>query len=391
MVNILHFSRTPLAGAPIRLVRALQNHTNYNVHLVDLKKWGIFDQDIIFSENSEQAMELAEDADIIHLHNYLDYNSNDFSPINFQELHNEGKIFVRQFHSHPQLVAREMKISISDLLDSPIPSLVIAQFQERYYPTARVVPNIIPQDDPYYKKSKEDTSETIFFSPSAKDSILADRWNTKGAYETIKILKKVSQNTGCPLKIMSGKPLDQVLRMKGQAKVVVDELITGSYHMSGLEGLSLGKPVFAYLDPRVDYVLREISGAKYSPFINIRLEDAQKVMINLLNHPDASYEIGKASRKWIEEYWSEQKLIRHYEDVYKKLLVDPAMLTRQESLAMTDPAMHYRSIDLPDHIYSSRFKLYNGCINKTRYNIIKNTIQMRNLTLSMLMKIKQAL
>ena len=391
VLNILHFSRTPLAGAPIRLVRALQKHTGYNAHLVDLKRWGMYDHDIVLSENPELVMELAEDADIIHLHNYLDYNSTDFFPINFHELHNEGKIFVRQFHSHPQLVAREMKISVKDLLDSPIPPLVIAQFQERYYPKARVVPNIIPQNDPLYKPSPEDPSESIFFSPSAKDSILTDRWNTKGAYETIKALNKVSKKTGCPLKIVSGKPLNQVLNGKRQAKIVVDELVTGSYHLSGLEGLSLGKPVFAYLDPRVDYVLREISGAKVSPFINIRLEDVFDVIVDLLHHPDTSYEIGKTSRKWIEQHWSDHELIKHYEDVYKKLLVDPTTITRQESLALLNPATSYRSVNIPDQIYSSRFKKYNGYFSRAQFNVDKNTVQAKNTILSLLMKIKHAL
>lgn len=391
VLNILHFSKTPLAGAPIRLVRALQEHSTYNVHLVDSNRWGIYDQDIVFLENPELVMELAEDADIIHFHNYLDYDSKDFFPINFQELHNQGKIFVRQFHSHPQLVAREMKTNIKDILDSPIPSLVIAQFQERYYPNARVVPNIIPQNDPQYKPSKEDLSECIFFSPSAKDNLFTDRWNTKGAYETMKVLEKVSQKTGFPLRVISGKNLNQVMSMKRQAKTVIDELATGSYHLSGLEGLSLGKPVFAYLDPRVDYVLREISRAKISPFLNIRLEDTFDVMVDLLNHPDVSYEIGKASRKWIEKYWSDHELIKHYEDVYQKLLVDPTMIRRQESLSLTDTAMYYRSIDLPDRVYSSRLKLYDRRFIKTRYKIDKNTLWMRNTIQSLFVKIKNAL
>jgi len=149
--------------------------------------------------------------------------------------------------------------------------------------------------------------------------------------------------------------------------------------------------VFAYLDPRTDYVLREISGAKVSPFINIRLEDTFDVMVDLLNHPDASYEIGKASRKWIEQYWSDCELIRHYEDVYKKLLVDSTMITRQTSLTLSDSATRYRSINLPDQIYSSRFKLYNGYINKIGYNIEKNAVRGRNIILSQVNKIKHAL
>ena len=101
MIKVIHFSKTMLAGAPIRLVKALNKYSNYNVRLIDLNKCSMYDQDLVWNkyhqdimyDNSKKKMyQLAQDADIIHLHNYIDLDSNEFAPISFRDLLKNGKI-----------------------------------------------------------------------------------------------------------------------------------------------------------------------------------------------------------------------------------------------------------------------------------------------------------
>ncbi|WP_295437989.1 hypothetical protein [uncultured Thiodictyon sp.] len=353
-VSIVHFSRTPLAGAPVRLINALRSYTAYNVHLVDLKRWGLFDHDVVHSETPDRVFELAAKADIIHLHNYLDYNSNDFYPVDFKYLYKSGKIFLRQFHTHPESVAHVMGITAEELLASSIPSIVIAQFQERYYPHARVVPNIIPQDSPPYRPLIKDLEHHVFYGPSVSIRAWEHRWNTKGMPETLALLERVSRCTNCRVKWMSGQPLADVMREKRRSHLVIDELVTGSYHMSGLEGLSLGKPVLAFLDERTQYVLREISGSDLCPFINSRIEDGFDILLYLLRHPDEMAEIGASSREWIECYWADHILVQHFVDVYEAILLNPGLIVRQESLRLHNKATRFHALILPDLVYQSR-------------------------------------
>ena len=361
-MRILHFSKTILGGAPIRLVRALQQHTNYEVSLIDLKKWDMFEQDIIHEEDLEKMLETAEKADIIHLHNYLDYDSNDFYPVDFNELRKKGKIFVRQFHSEPYFVARIMGKNVSDVLESSIPSLVIAQFQERFYPNACVVPNIIPQDDQSYMPLSENPSNGISFYPTWESSAWDDRWNTKGAPETLSLIKNVARRTGCNINYLTNQSHVKVMQEKRRASLIIDDLVTGSYHISGLEGLSLGKTVLAFLDDRTQQVLREISGSDICPFINVRLEDALEVMTYLLVHPNEMAEIGINSRKWIEKYWADRILIQHFVNVYEKLLQNPELVRRQESLRLNSKISYFLAVTLPDIIYEARKVRYQKCL-----------------------------
>lgn len=353
-MRVVHFSRSPLAGAPIRLVDALRRHTGLDVRLVDSDRWSIFAHDVVFSEDPEEALALADQADVIHLHNYLDYGSDAFHPIDFEALRHQGKRFVRQFHSTPALVAREMGVDVSRVLSCPIPSLVIAQFQERYYPAARVVPNLIPQDAPDYLPDATGRGTGIVFCPTNRVGAWDERWNTKGYPEMKALLERVRTRTGCPIVCVEGCSHPQSMIAKRQAAVSVDELVTGSYHLSGLEALSVARPSLAFLDGRTERVLREVSGASECPFVNVQLEDACETIVHLLAHPDEAVEVGHAGRNWIERYWSEQQLIPMYLEAYEMLMDDPRRLTRQEALRIDSVGAAFFAIQVPDLVWRAR-------------------------------------
>ena len=164
MLNIVHFSRTPSAGSPIRLVQGLRAHTDYNIHLIDLDRFGIYDHDIIFKEEVDRAIEIAKKADIIHFHHYIDINNKDFYPIDFKSLKKSGTLFLRHYRTEPRLTAQYSGVSIDDLYSKSIPSLVVGQYMERFYPTSMVVPNIIPEYNKLYKPNIHN-NKGIYYSP----------------------------------------------------------------------------------------------------------------------------------------------------------------------------------------------------------------------------------
>lgn len=157
---------------------------------------------------------------------------------------------------------------------------------------------------------------------------------------------------------MTGRPLSEVLEAKQKARIVIDDLATGSYHLTGLEGLAQGKPVLSFLDERCLHLLRHFSGSAHCPFINVRLEDAQKILLYLLNHPDVCKEIGKAARKWIVSFWNEDKLIQFYVHAYKNILEDPASIKRQENFKMAEKDKEFFNWVLPDLIFKARKQNY---------------------------------
>ena len=355
-MNIVHFSNNSLAGAPIRLVRALGSLPGISARLVDTRRFGLYDHDVVFAETPELARDLARDADILHLHNFLDERSTDFAPLDFAALARRGVPILRHFHSIPELVAARMGRTVSEVLDSPLPSVVIAQYPERFYPRARVVPNLVPQDDPRYRPVADPPHHDLFFAPTKPSGAFENRWNTKGTPETLAILDRVARRTGCRVNARDGNqlaPLDRILSEKARSRVVLDDMVNGSYHLSGLEGLSLGRTVCNYLDARNLALLREFAGSDHCPFVNIRLEEAEAVLTYLVGHPDEADALGHDGRAWVEAHWRDTDLAGHYLAVYRDLLRDPALVTRQAPLRL-DGVRRFFCLTMPDLVYETR-------------------------------------
>ncbi|WP_243438347.1 glycosyltransferase [Fundidesulfovibrio soli] len=353
-MRVIHFSITPLAGMPIRLVQALRRHTGIDARLADLQRFGLYDHDLVHAESPDDVRELAWSADVIHLHNYLDLDSQQFTGVDFRALARAGKAVVRQFHSSPELIAGVMGIGVRELLEQPLPALAIAQYPERLFPRARVVPNFVPEHDPAYLPSGEPPQWDVFFSPTKTMSAWEDRWSTKAMPEASEAIARAAEHSGCRAKVVTGLPLAEALDLKRLSRIVVDDLVTGSYHLTGLEGAAQGKCVLSFLDERSLMLLRRFSGSEEHPFLNVRLEDAQRALEELLAGPSLVEDAGIRARAWVERHWREERMVLHYEEAYELLLENPELVARQPELALDDPALVMRYRTLPDMVYRAR-------------------------------------
>jgi hypothetical protein len=357
-MRIAFFATTSLAGLPILLVRLLRAKTGWDVRLIHKKPLPYFEQDMVFDVDKDACIECAEKADAIVLENYLHLDSDDFSPINFRKMHEEGKIAIRHFHSEPGLISSKSGQSVAEVVGDALPSIVIAQFQERYYPNALVVPNPLPIRNPEYLPSDESPKWDYVYSPTRLAEAWEDRWNTKGMPETCRMLRRISRKNGFVGRTMYNLPVNEVLDAKRRSRVVIDEMVTGSFHLSGLEGLSMGKPVFSYLDARTSDVLRTISGSDRIPFVNVRLEEAEPIVSHMIANRDVAAEIGASGRAWMEQYWDEDKTIRHYIDLFETLVTHPDRVRRQEALRLDTLERRFAAIAKPDFEYAMRKRNY---------------------------------
>jgi len=355
-LKIVHLSVTPVAGAPMRMVSLLRKHTAHEVRLIDLKRGPLFDHDLVYDEAREESEGLIEGADILHFHNHVDFDA--IFSLRLEDLRGRGVKVVRHFHSDPFMVSKITGKPVDEILAADVPTTVIAQFQERYYPRAHVVPNVLLSEHSEYLPSDVAATNDVFYGPSMEASAWSARWNTKGMPETRRILGHLRRALGCRIQVMQGRPLREVMKEKQRSRIIIDDLVTGGYHLSGLEGLSQGKAVLTYLDNRTDLVLRQTLGADQHPFINVRLEDARTVLTRLLQDPGLAEEIGRNSRAWVEKYWSELTVVGHYLKVYEDLLQDETRIRRQDALRLDDRVGGYFAIGLPDAIQAARKERY---------------------------------
>ena len=103
------------------------------------------------------------------MHHFFELEENPFGIHLFREC--ALSWFIRQFHTHPLTIARGDKGLAAQIVNSNIPQLVIAQYHERLYPRARLVPNIVPVTDHLYKPvPKNGCDPALFFAPTVDNS-----------------------------------------------------------------------------------------------------------------------------------------------------------------------------------------------------------------------------
>lgn len=340
-MKTLHFSVTPLAGAPLRIVQALNKEGDVSARLVVLNPdaYGArtFHADLLWRRDFEEIMALMNESDIFHFHHWFDFQKNPFD-FDFTPYERRGVRFVRQIYSHPNH-GQFHGFSAREIVMSDVPQLVSAQYHERYYPRARMVPHAIDLEDEMHRPVKSCDAlllkqKTLFYSPSNKEPAYSgqlplDRWPTKGYPEVVEMLNAlVSERTDCLAEVMTDSPHAECLRRKREAWVAIDDLVTGSYHLSGMESLAQGVPTLTWLDERTKRTIREISGADNLPWVDCTLAQAPFLLHEILNDTSLRNAIGVDSRRWMEKYWNLRSVAAHYRRAYEDILRNPVGFNR---------------------------------------------------------------
>lgn len=380
---VVHISFSPLAGAPIRIVNALNAYTDITARLINTNPIGYgkrtFPEDLIWEKDKEECLDLLTKADIIHCYHWIDFDS-DKNPlgVSLKKITPKAK-FVRMFESDLDFVTKNNpSITAQDIINDPTAKIVIPHYPERTFLDAFIVPNIIPIDDPILMpKEVQNDKTTVFFSASSCGSMWCERWNTKGLPEVETRMKKLQETVDFNFQLVTNTPYEECQRLKQQSDIIIGDTTSGSYHLTDLERLSQGKPVFTYLDSRTQLTLTNLLGCKDLPFINTRLEEIDLPITEMIHNQSLRREIGAFSRQWIEKYYCPQKLVKFFEEAYEKILNDEP-IHRQDYLSFPK-AKHFLYNTLYDQQWETR-RLNNQPVLQTpsRWSLLFQKIKSSN-------------
>jgi len=314
-MRVLHLSSTPLSGSPIRISALLAKYGGIESrHMVWREKLGYreYGADISGKGTSLEYLRylIYEWADVLHLHNRWKRQEV------FQALKCEPpkKPSVIQIHS-----PRDSE-DFSEEVKSGIPLAVIAQYHVRQWPELRfIVPNVVDIYHKDYIRTKEPRPlpymPTVSYAPSNTNM---PGWNDKSYGIVAPVLKRMRLAGTVDYQLICKAPFDDVMIKKKQADIGIDEVSTGSYHLSSLEYLSLGVGCFANIDPLTEKAIKDVTGADRIPWIRANKENFERVLRGILKEQSWP-EIGAASRTWMEEYWNPKMLCGHYLKMYESL------------------------------------------------------------------------
>lgn len=323
-MRILHLSDTGLSGSPIRISQLLDKKGISSKHICWLDRVGyrVYDVDVVGSKASPEELRylIYEWATHIHYHNRWKRQEV------FKALRSEPpkKPSVIQIHS-----PRDSE-DFSEEVKSRIPLAVIAQYHVRQWPDLRfIVPNVVDIERPEYEPMASRIGRlspsqviaslrprpTISYAPSNTN---ATGWNDKGYNVVNPVLKRMRMNHEIIYDLIQGKPFKDTMRMKSFASLGVDDIVSGSYHLSALEYLALGVGCVDHLDALTEKVLKDITGAEKTPFIDATKDSFERVVKTILKE-DSFAEEGKKARAWMETYWSPDILADHYRRMYHEI------------------------------------------------------------------------
>ena len=290
-MRVALYSRTPLAAAPWEIYKALKKYTLLKVSLINQRiryaDGRYFPSHLLLGAPGGLATKALDEAEIWHVHNYLDKE--------LVSIKNGQKV-VAQFHSLPRLGNWSELMNFADI------SYTIKQpLHEREYRLPGL-PNLIDPDElrPGNRKGKI----KIAFAPSSKTPV--GQLDSKGYYEMQPILKDIAMRRDVEIKWIEGRSYETNLLMKQGAHIVIDDVVTGNWHRTSLEGMCFGCAV--------------INKVKKTPFVYADLKTLKEKLLWLIDNPKVLKDYQERSRIWVLQNWHAMDLVKRYVAIYKGVL-----------------------------------------------------------------------
>ncbi len=318
-MNILMITANDPAGMGIAFTNAINRYSEHRCRLITSQdRYGIdFGKDIhlpdIHDDDFGEVEQLLKNADIIHFHMLSDENAH-LGPLVIRDF-TSGKKILHHHHGHPDYLInaaaynekyrrlnRKVIVSTPDLLQ-------IAE-------NATWVPNLVPINDTHYLPRFEDSL------PVAPIKIC--QAPTRKFDKHTEVFRRVFQRlTGAypHIEAVILERMDHLdcLSAKKSCHVVFDHM-RGWFGISSLESLCQGKPVIAGLDDWNIRCIREFTGTIALPWQVARDEgELQRILQTLIEDREFRLEVGRKSRTFMEQHWTEQQALQVLFAVYDAL------------------------------------------------------------------------
>jgi hypothetical protein len=247
-------------------------------------------------------------ADVIHYHNRWK-RQEIFKHAGFTSVKKE----VIQIHS-----PRESE-DFSQEIESGVPLAIVAQYHPRQWlnELTYIVPNVVDINHDEFKRDVPPLRPmpVVSYSPS---NATGKGWDDKSYGVVSPLLKRKALAQEIYYQLIWQQPYEKMIEMKRNADIGVDEISTGSYHLSSLEFLAMGIPVFANVDKLTHEVLKKMTGCDRLPWL-IANPATFKTELDRVIKERSWQTLGLQSRQWMERFWNPEFLVKQYVEMYEDL------------------------------------------------------------------------
>lgn len=317
--KVIHYSPTPLVGAPSKIVKMLNRSGNNAIWLIGgdypvkgplFNKFSVnaFNLSSISKTENEFVNYFISKADVFHIHNDISKETANL----FYTLNSHAK-YLYQVHSPIQ--EGPLYCDRSESIKLPFSKkLVVGQYQPRHYQDFFLVPNII-LDRPTVNLRKDYEKLRIIFSPTHSRG---GRWNSKYSEKLNKVLSSFNELNLIDL-VLIDEPIkpELLMEIRKSCHVSIDEIVTGAYHQVSLEGLCAGNIVLNFADHFSCAMLKHIADSEeYPPFIRVNELNIEDTILRLIFDTEYCRNVQMKSFNYFNDYLDSDILIKHFLKVY---------------------------------------------------------------------------
>lgn len=276
-----------------------------------------FPHDLVFSDTG--IFPALARADAIVFHQNVSHQSQPFR--DFLE-GDPSKKCLGFYHSHPESCD-------PSVAQAGFPHFCVAQYQALLWTKATPMRNVIRFDrDDWPRRDTERAAERkndgkiwVGYAPTFRQTQKDQKpgssvWHHSKGYDvTMPILEKLDAAYPGLVEVMifEGIRYDSCIKGKALCDILVDEVVTGSYHRNTLEGLALGVPTVCNVSPEVHGVLVRAAGANDFPVVHATIENLEERLRWLIEmKPADRLKMGNASHDWMVRHWHPRDIAREF-------------------------------------------------------------------------------
>ena len=303
---ILHLSQTPLVNAPGNLCWAFNQFLNSESRWYYEKNYPNpittpYGSKKIFEEN--RLDDSLKEVSHVIIHNFLSENN---------ELIIRNAVSKAKFYRHIHSPPREGPIfrrKIDELGRDKMKYSVVCQYQQTLWADFRPLPNIVMLTPCNIPKNQ---FSGVIFNPTHQR---AGRYNAKVNQIFLEQIDAFKRNFPDLYFEISGLPLENLHKLRCGFSVLIDEVITGGFHLSSIEGLSSANIV---INGAKDYVIDSFISClgipSRPPFLRSTPMTIQDDLTNIALNYNQFKNLRKESINYFKKFLSPDRLIRHWSD-----------------------------------------------------------------------------
>jgi len=164
------------------------------------------------------------------------------------------------------------------------------------------LPNIIDPDE--YLPTKRNVKIQIAFAPTTRVPIGSP--NSKGYEEVKQVLNRIAQIRNVDIAWIEGISYIENLAIKRDSHILIDDVVTGNWHRTTLEGACFGCAV--------------LNRVRKVPFVFTTHQTLEERLLWLIDNPYVLKDFQERTRLWVLQEWHAMDLIKPYIEAYEGML-----------------------------------------------------------------------